>query len=108
MDNMAILMTLGLLKFPRMSFGVKNVHLLLGDPPFASFLYMDNVIVGSESKDDHIRDLRSLFQRLNEMGFLLNKKKCKLGRSAVTFLGHVFDSFVNDWKPSLLVRNSTT
>ena len=51
---------------------------------------MDDVIVGSGNKEDHIRDLRCLFQRMKEAGLLLNKDKC--GRSSIKFLGHIVDS----------------
>ena len=91
---------LGLYKFLRMSYGLKNaaqcfqrnVHQLLSDLPFAHFVYMDGVIVGSGNKEDHIRDLRCLFQRMKEAGLLLNKDKCVLGRSSIKFLGHIVDS----------------
>ena len=49
---------------------------------------MDDVIVGSKNKKDHMRDF-SPFQRLKDTGLLLNKKKCQIGRPSLTFLGHV-------------------
>ena len=48
--------------------------------------------MGSGNKEDHIRDLRCLFQRMKEAGLLLNKDKCVLGRSSIKFLGHIVDS----------------
>ena len=50
---------------------------------------MDDLIVGSVNKEQHLLDLRCLFQRLNDKGLLLNRKKCELGRASLTFLGHV-------------------
>ena len=99
-DKMAIITTLGLFKFLRMPYGLKNaaqcfqrnVHQLLSDMPFAHFLYMDDLIVGSKCKEDHVRDLQCLFQRLKDKGLLLNKNKCQLGEPSLTFLGHVVDS----------------
>ena len=99
-EKTAIITTLGLYKFLRMPYGLKNaaqcfqrnVHQLLSDLPFAHFVYMDDVIVGSGNKEDHIRDLRCLFQRMKEAGLLLNKDKCVLGRSSIKFLGHIVDS----------------
>ena len=96
----AIITTIGLFKFLRMPFGLKNaaqcfqrnVHHILRDLPFSCFIYMDDIIVGSNGAEDHIRDLRSLFQRLKDSGLLLNKKKCQLGQSSLTFLGHVVDA----------------
>ena len=99
-EKTAIITTLGLYKFLRMPYGLKNaaecfqrnVHQLLSDLPFAHFVYMDDVIVGSGNKEDHFRDLRCLFQRMKEAGLLLNKDKCVLGRSSIKFLGHIVDS----------------
>ena len=99
-EKTAIITTLGLYKFLRMPYGLKNaaqcfqrnVHQLLSDLPFAHFVYMDDVIVGSGNKEDHIRDLRCLFQRMKEADLLLNKDKCVLGRSSIKFLGHIVDS----------------
>ena len=67
----------------------RNVHQLLSDLSFAHFVYMDDVIVGSGNKQDHIRDLRCLFQRMKEAGLRLIKDKCVLGRSSIKFLGHI-------------------
>ena len=65
---------------------------ILSDMPFAHFLYKDDLIVGSKCKEDHVRDLQCLFQRLKDKGLLLNKNKCQLGEPSLTFLGHVVDS----------------
>ena len=53
---------------------------------------MDDAIVGSGNKEDHIRDLRCLFQRMKDAGLVLNKNKCVLGRSSIKLLGHIVDS----------------
>ena len=70
----------------------RNVHQLLKDLPFATFIYMDDLIVGSVNKEQHLLDLRCLFQRLKDKGRLLNRKKCELGRAYLTFLGHVINA----------------
>ena len=70
----------------------RNVHQLLKDLPFATFIYMDDLIVGSVNKEQHLLDLRCLFQRLKDKGLLLNRKKCELGRASLTFLGHVVNA----------------
>ena len=53
---------------------------------------MDDLIVGSVDKEQHLLDLRCLFQRLKDTGILLNRKKCELGRASLTFLGHVVNA----------------
>ena len=52
---------------------------------------MDDLIVASPNKEQHRLDLRSLFQMLKGERLILNRKKCQLERSSLTFLGH----FVN-------------
>ena len=97
-EKTEIITTLGLYKFIRMPYGLKNaaqcfqrnVHQLLSDLPSAHFVYMDDVIVGIGNKEDHVRDLRRLFPRMKDAGLLLNK--CVLGRSSIKFLGHIVDS----------------
>ena len=62
-EKTAIITTLGLFKFLRMPFGLKNaaqcfqrnVHQLLKDLPFATFIYMDDLIVGSVDKEQHLQ-----------------------------------------------------
>ena len=53
---------------------------------------MDDEKVGSGNKEDHIRDMRCLFQRMKDACLLLNKNKCVLSRSSIKFLGHTVDS----------------
>ena len=60
--------------------------------PFATSIYMDDLIVGSVNKEQHLFDLRCLFQRLKDKGLLLNRKKCELGKASLTFLGHVLNA----------------
>ena len=70
-DKTAIITTLGLFRFLRMPYGLKNtaqcfqrnVHQLLKYLPFAHSVYMDDIIVGSRNKEDHTGDLRDLTKR---------------------------------------------
>ena len=80
------------IKKTRLNASQRNVHQLVKDLPFATFIYMDDLIVGSVNKEQHLLDLRCLFQRLKDKGLLLNRKKCELGRASVTFLGHVVNA----------------
>ena len=97
-DKTAIITTLGLFKCIRMPCGHKNaaqcfqrnVHQLLSDMPFAHFLYMDDLIVGSKCKENHFRDLQCLFQRLKYQGLLLNKYKYH------EFVNHCFNQADQD------------
>ena len=95
-EKTAFITTLGLYKFIRIPYGIqcfqRNVDQLLSDLPFAHFVYMGDVIVSSGNKEDHVRDLRRLFQRMKDAGLLLKKNKCVLGLSSIKFQGHIVDS----------------
>ena len=98
-DKTAIITTIGLFKFRRMAFGLKNAgqcfqrntHELLRDLPFL-FVYMDDIIIGSSSSDEHYDHLRQLFERLRETGLVINATKSIFGVASLNFLGHHVDS----------------
>lgn len=50
--------------------------------------YIDNVIVASDSVEEHIQDLRRVLQALNEVNLRLNAKKCIFGCTTSVLLGH--------------------
>ena len=50
-------------------------------------VYLDNVIVFSESLHDHVVHLRAVFNRLKRAGLKLNPKKCKFVCDEVDYLG---------------------
>lgn len=58
--------------------GMKNVH-----------AFIDDLLIASETMEDHIATLRELFQRLRKAGVKLNREKCVLMKESVHYLGHV-------------------
>ena len=51
--------------------------------------YMDDVIIYSNSFEDHINHLRKVLQRLPEKGVKLKARKCKLVKHEVNHLGRI-------------------
>ena len=51
--------------------------------------YMDDVIIFSNSFEDHISHLRKVLQRLREKGVKLNVRKCKFFKREVNYLGRI-------------------
>ena len=49
----------------------------------------DDIIVWAETKEELLRRLRAVLERIRESGLKLNKSKCEFGKQEVTFLGHV-------------------
>jgi hypothetical protein len=52
------------------------------------FVYLDDVIIGSRSMSKHLKYVRTLFQRLQAAGLVINREKCVFGVAEVKFLGH--------------------
>ncbi len=43
------------------------------------FVYLDDVIIGSLSMSEHVQHMRTLFQRLQAAGLVINQEKCVFG-----------------------------
>ena len=50
------------------------------------FVYLDDILVASSSLQQHIDDLHAVLGRLAAAGLNLNRKKCALAASSVTYL----------------------
>lgn len=91
----AITTPFGLFEFPYMTFGLRNAaqtfqrfidEVLLGLE--FCYGYIDDILIYSETLEDHRKHLRQLFERLKQYGVLVNVAKCNLAKSEVTFLGY--------------------
>ncbi len=51
-------------------------------------VYIDNILVYSNSMEEHVEHLRKVFQRLRENKLYAKFEKCEFGVSEVDFLGH--------------------
>jgi hypothetical protein len=81
-----------------MTFGLKNTgatyqrtmnlifHDLLG---IILEVYIDDVIVKSDTMDGHLADLRLALERMHRYGLKMNSLKCAFGVSAGKFLGFI-------------------
>lgn len=91
----AITTPFGLFEFPYMTFGLRNaaqtfqrfMDEVLRDLDFC-YGYLDDILIFSKDKDQHLQHLRQLFQRLSEYGVLINTNKCVFGEPEVIFLGY--------------------
>ena len=55
--------------------------------------YLDDIIIFSNSYEEHIAHLTEVFNRLQNAGLLVKPSKCKLAHKEVDFLGHVVGEF---------------
>lgn len=53
--------------------------------------YIDDVLVYSQTWEEHMDDLRRVFQRLREAHLTARPSKCHLGCQSVEFLGHIVE-----------------
>ena len=94
----AVITPFGLFVFPRCPFGLKNagqdfqrlMDQILGDVPH-TFVYLDDILIASETMEEHLEDLKNVFQILEANGLVVNRKKCVLGKKSIEFLGHLVD-----------------
>ena len=54
--------------------------------------YLDDILVARINQADHDANLCAVFDRLRTAGFKLNKSKCTINKSSVTYLAHRIDS----------------
>ena len=86
----------GLYQFRVMPFGLKTapaafqrlMNFVLADIPSVK-VYLDDVIIASDTWQEHLLTLREVFSRLKQANLTVNLAKCEFGKAQVTFLGHV-------------------
>lgn len=53
--------------------------------------YLDDIIVFSQTTDEHLRDLKNVLGALVSAGFRLQPKKCHIAADSIKYLGHIID-----------------
>ncbi|GFQ74285.1 retrovirus-related Pol polyprotein from transposon 297 [Trichonephila clavata] len=82
---------------------------LNGLTPEACLVYLDDIIIVGKSFEEHLSNLRRVFEKLKEAKLKLNPSKCNLFRHEVNYLGHIISaegvrtdpqkvSAVKDWR----------
>ena len=56
------------------------------------WVYLDDIIVFSETVEDHINHLNKIFEILRNYGLKIKRQKCKFFQTSITFLGHVVEN----------------
>ena len=88
----------GLFEFKVMPFGLCNapatfqrlMDMVLAGMQWKNCLvYLDDVIIVGKTFQDHMHNLREVFQRLKEAGLTLKPTKCNFCSVQVEFLGHI-------------------
>ncbi|KAF2347402.1 Reverse transcriptase domain, partial [Trinorchestia longiramus] len=93
----AVITPFGLFEFVTMPYGLRNApqtfqrHMsnILPDLAF-TYTYLDDVLIASNTPEQHREHLTILFKRLSTHGLLINPAKCEFGKSSLKYLGHEF------------------
>lgn len=114
----------GLMQFRVMPFGLHSapatfqrlLDQVLGPELEPNVLvYLDDIIIVSQTFDEHLRHLTEVFRRLRQAKLRLNPEKCHFCRDQLKYLGHVVDrhgirtdpekvSAVSNWPAPTTVR----
>ena len=88
----------GLYQFRVMPFGLCNApgtfqrlmeHVLVGLHWTSCLVYLDDIIIFSQTISDHLQKLREVLDRLQKAGLKIEPNKCFLMQQSVHYLGHV-------------------
>ena len=108
----------GLFHFNRLAFGLCNapatfqrfIDRVLGPAlePHV-FVYLDDIIISTETFEKHCEVLNEVLRRLKEAGLSLNKEKCQVGLPELKYLGYVVNKHglhVDPDKVSVILNTS--
>ena len=95
-DKTAIITPLGTYVFKRMPMGLRCasqsfqrlVDRLFSKQSDFVFKYVDDLLIFSKTKEEHLSHLTQVFEILNHAGLILNKEKCVFCVPEINFLGH--------------------
>ncbi|GBM63008.1 Retrovirus-related Pol polyprotein from transposon 297 [Araneus ventricosus] len=84
-----------------MPFGLRNAPatlerlmetVLRGITSESCLVYLDNIIIVGQSFEEHLSNIRKVFQRLQKANLKLSPKKSRLFLKVVSYLGHVISA----------------
>lgn len=92
----AVCTPFGLFEFPYLNFGLcgaaqtfqRFMNEILGDFSFC-YVYLDDILIFSETEEKHRKHVRLVFDRLNKYGLTIQTSKCVFGVPEISFLGHL-------------------
>ena len=95
-EKSALVTPWGKFQFLRMPFGMKNapasfqrlMDLVLDGTGDVASAYIDDVIIYSTTREQHLADIRTVLDRLRQAGLTAKPTKCSWGKEVVEYLGH--------------------
>ena len=88
----------GLFRYTRLAYGTASapaifqstIEQVMSSMPGTQVI-LDDMIVTGKTDQEHLENLKMVFQRLSENGLKANVEKCKFFKEKVTFCGHEID-----------------
>ena len=71
------------------------------------FIFLDDILIFSETFEEHLERLEAVFSRLKQHGLKLKPSKCEFFKTSVTYLGHVVSQNGVQTDPDKLAALST-
>ena len=98
-EKTAVKTPFGLYEFVYMAFGLRNAGCTFQrtmDNIFlnceCTFIYLDDILVFSDSEEQHVKDLDKVFRLLSENDLKISVNKCEFSVTSLDFLGYNVDS----------------
>ena len=96
LEKTAFCVPWGEFHFTMMPFGLRNapasfqtmMDRILDDIQDFSGAYMDDIIIFSQTWEDHMAHIKCVLDRLRKAGLMANPAKCQCGSASLTFLGY--------------------
>lgn len=97
-DKTAFVTPFGLFRFNRMPFGLRNApatfqrtidRFRAGLQNTTVLAYLDDIIILSQSAEDHLKDLDNVFKKLRQFKLHARRSKCRFACNEVKYLGHL-------------------
>ncbi|GFU03446.1 retrovirus-related Pol polyprotein from transposon 297 [Trichonephila clavipes] len=58
----------------------------------ACLIYLDDVIIGGRTFEEHLQNIRKVLSKLSDANLKLNPSKCKFFQKEVNYLGHIISA----------------
>ena len=87
------------------------MNAVLGDVRHCALAFVDDIIVFSETFEDHVKHLEAVFERLRKANLRLKISKCEFVKKKLNYLGHVLSDdgiSVDSSKVSVVPRHHQT
>jgi len=90
----------GLYHWNRMPFGLRNatatfqriMRRVISGLEYCCEVFVDDMLIFSETREQHLKDLESVVRRLEEAKLIINLPKCEFCKHDLHFLGHHFSA----------------